>query len=495
MFETTAEKMTRLLNEEKEYLWAEISKFRKELDATNELVASIEKAAPEHFKELKSSSKEASFYRNRASEQYEAIQEIRKALDKNVEFIQDISNKVEGSHEQVTRAQVSSQETLDKILVASEDFGITSSEASKHIESLALLADKNEVLAEKVQAVEELVEQSNIQNSRLKTLVSSSEKERKLIQDIYHEINGYEINDEDGNSQQVEGLSKKLEDSYQKIKNDLSELTTELDVLKENQNQKLSGFEDEFKNRTEDFLYTANIQRKGIVEKIASLLPSALTAGLSGAYVHKIDVEQQLSEKHERSFFFAILGLIVCSMVPVVFNGYRIVQGEEISSVVKDIPVLLAMMLPVYVPILWVAYTSNKSYKLSKRLIEEYTHKEVLSKTFEGLSKQIENLGEDSSNEELRVKLLYNLLQVNSENPGKLISDYNHSDHPILDAIDKSSKLAEAINKLENVPLISPLLKHINAREQAKVEKSKEDICTALETQINEPEEKKKEVA
>ncbi|MHA2830040.1 hypothetical protein [Vibrio harveyi] len=493
MFETAAEKMTRLLNEEKEYLWAEIKKIRNELNATNELVASIEKSAPDHFKELKNSSKDASYYRNRASEQYEAIQEIRKSLDENVELIQEIARKVEDSHEQVNQAQLSSQETLDNILIASSEFSIKSDEASEHIDSLAYLANKNDALTEKLQGVDELVEQSNIQNSRLKTLVSSSEKERKLIQDIYHEINGYEINDEDGNSQQVEGLAKKLEDSYQKIKSDLSELTTELDILKDNQDQKLSSFEDEFKNRAEDFLYSANMQRKGIVAKIASLLPSALTAGLSGAYVDKIAVEKTLSEKHERSFFFAILGLIFCSMVPVVFNGYRIAQGETIGSVVKDIPVLLAMMLPVYIPILWVAYSSNKSYKLSKRLIEEYTHKEVLSKTFEGLSKQIESIGEDSSNEELRVKLLHNLLQVNSENPGKLISDYNHSDHPILDAIDKSSKLAEAVNKLESFPLISPLLKHISAREQAKVEKSKEELCTTLETELRATEEKKKE--
>jgi hypothetical protein len=62
-------------------------------------------------------------------------------------------------------------------------------------------------------------------------------------------------------------------------------------------------------------------------------------------------------------------------------------------------------------------------------LIEEYTHKGVLSKTFEGLATQIEELGDSETSNELRVKLLFNLLHVNSENPGKLISDYKTTDH------------------------------------------------------------------
>ena len=89
---------------------------------------------------------------------------------------------------------------------------------------------------------------------------------------------------------------------------------------------------------------------------------------------------------------------------------------------------------------------------LSNRLIEEYTHKEVLSKTFEGLSKQINNLENDSIAKELRVKLLYNVLEVSSENPGKLISDYAKSDHPFEEALDKSVKLASAVHKLSDIP-------------------------------------------
>ncbi|HAS7013376.1 TPA: hypothetical protein I7289_21405 [Vibrio parahaemolyticus] len=155
-------------------------------------------------------------------------------------------------------------------------------------------------------------------------------------------------------------------------------------------------------------------------------------------------------------------------------------------------PTIFSVMLPVYAPILWVAYSSNKSYKLSKRLIEEYTHKEVSSRTFEGLSTQISNIGEDDTSGELRTRLLFNLLQVNSENPGKLISDYNNSDHPILDAIDKSSKFTDALGKLESIPVLSQLLSHLNAREKAKLEAQAKSVETTMATQLSDvcPEDK-----
>jgi len=45
-----------------------------------------------------------------------------------------------------------------------------------------------------------------------------------------------------------------------------------------------------------------------------------------------------------------------------------------------------------------------------------------------------------------------NFLQASSENPGKLISNYETSDHPIMEALEQSYKLQIVIDKLAGIP-------------------------------------------
>ena len=117
---------------------------------------------------------------------------------------------------------------------------------------------------------------------------------------------------------------------------------------------------------------------------------------------------------------------------------------------------------------------------LSKRLIEEYSHKEVISKTFEGLSKQINDIEDSETSSDLRLKLLYNILEVSSENPGKLISNYNKSDHPIMDALDKSVKLSNAVEKLADIPGLSSLSKVLDKKSKKILAEQAEKVDKVL---------------
>ncbi len=154
--------------------------------------------------------------------------------------------------------------------------------------------------------------------------------------------------------------------------------------------------------------------------------------------------------------------------------------NKDLVEVLSDTPKLIVSILPLYLPVLWIAYSASKKQNLSKRLIEEYTHKGVLSKTFEGLSNQINEL-DDEVSEELRVKLLFNLLQVNSENPGKLISDYNTTDHPLMDALDKSSKLGIAIDKLNNIPGFGKLVKNLEKKQERVLRNEEKRVSDVLQ--------------
>jgi hypothetical protein len=187
------------------------------------------------------------------------------------------------------------------------------------------------------------------------------------------------------------------------------------------------------------------------------LLPKALTAGLSHAYEVKKRHELLTSKDLSKKFVGGIAGMICVSLIPFAVSVCYYFYGKSFVDVIKIVPNLVTAILPLYIPVLWLAYSANKRLNLSKRLIEEYTHKEVSSKTFEGLSRQIENIDDEEISSDLRIRLLYNILEVNSENPGKLITDYNKSDHPLMDALDKSVKLGNAVERLSEIPGMSRL--------------------------------------
>jgi hypothetical protein len=165
-------------------------------------------------------------------------------------------------------------------------------------------------------------------------------------------------------------------------------------------------------------------------------------------------------------FEAAIVGLVAVSLIPFIVSVYLLSNGTGIEDAILKLPRLAISIFPLYVPILWMAYSSSKKVNLSKRLIEEYSHKEALSKTFEGLSEQINNIKDGHEKYELKAKLLYNLLEVSAENPGKLIYDYNNADHPLMDALDKSVKLGEAITRIAKIPGMSKFTNALIEKEK-----------------------------
>lgn len=208
-----------------------------------------------------------------------------------------------------------------------------------------------------------------------------------------------------------------------------------------------------------------------------ALLPGALAAGLSAAYESKKDEEASFLASHERSFKFAVYGLVAVSIIPFGVNCYLLMQGTELASVLKDTPRLVVSILPLYFPVLWLAYSANKRLNLSKRLIEEYTHKAVLGKTFSGLSNQIEGLANDASvKDELRTRLLFNVLQVSAENPGKLITDYSKADHPLMDVLEKSARLSESVDALSKVPGLGAVARALSSRRDNLVREQESKI-------------------
>ncbi|MFA6925331.1 MAG: hypothetical protein WC223_13880 [Bacteroidales bacterium] len=446
------------LEEERVKLWDKISSLEVE----------INKKTTDYESEAKQASKKASEYRNRSEEAKESVLTTLNEVSQKSEEIKSIYNSLVEINGKIIDFSTTSNNNNELTKNLFEEIQSRKVSIENKINELENVFEKHDIFIEQIKKLNVIFESSDDYSKKIEALYKSFLGRKNEIEDLYYEVFGYTDDDkETGVNTEVEGLKDKLEKSYTEISKNLTQ--TKDDIFKFNEETKKVYFE--FKEEKEKE-FKVNLDKWqndyiNIQKQINELLPEALTKGLSSAYYNKRRLEQKTSKTLRLNFNYAIAGMILISLIPFGVSTYTLIyENIKLAEVVSRLPRLVMAILPLYIPVLWLAYSANKKLNLSKRLIEEYTHKEVLSKTYEGLSKQINSIDNEDVSSELKIKLLYNVLDVSSENPGKLISDYDKSDHPLMDALDKSVKLANAVEKLSKIPGFSRIAKALEKKSK-----------------------------
>lgn len=439
----------------------------------NELDLQIKEAskrAPDFEQEARQASESAQI-NSEATQQ--ALIEVNAIKEKLIEFNSEITKSKEEIEE--------SLETLEEYLENSETQKIELT--NKHIainEAISSVQEKvanfDEIftnhpeLEVEIQHFEEIILKIKDSEAKSNQLVKGISSRVIELDTLYNEILGYTEKDENNDERIVKGLKQDLESAFEGLDSKRDFLEKEYQKIESSTKESLNNFSNEYNEKLEAQLKNWDYKYINLNKKIESLLPNALTAGLSYAFSEKKSEEIKSHDNYKGLFRNGIIGLIVVSMIPFIISVYSIWYDVPLDVVVNRVPKIVIAILPLYIPILWFAISSSKKMNLSKRLIEEYTHKEVLSKTYEGLSRQIENLENDDTAFDLRTKLLQNFLLMYSENPGKLISDYNKTDHPIMELLENTNKLETTVQKLENIPGLSKLSKILATKSKKKLE-------------------------
>lgn len=340
-------------------------------------------------------------------------------------------------------------------------------------------------LPEQIEIVKKLLESSKAVGSDIDSLLSHSIKKKSEIDELHRKIVGSDIKSADGTVEHVDGLQDLLEVAYDEVESKVVTLSEDVKQLVAEITEKHEEQLAEDKSSFENLVTESSERYSAVNDQLMGLLPGAMAAGLSAAYENKKNDEIKSLEKYEFTFKVAIALMVGVSLIPFGVDTYQLVgQGADLVQVIKNTPSLIVAILPLYFPVLWFAYSSSKKLNLSKRLIEEYTHKAVLGGTFSGLSNQIELLPRESVvRDELRTRLLFNLLQVSSENPGKLITDYNKSDHPLMDALENSAKLSDSIETLSKLPGFSAIANKLAARTEEILNNETKKVVDGLAAQ------------
>ncbi|SFO01964.1 hypothetical protein SAMN04487989_1122 [Bizionia echini] len=421
MFDGKNSKKIEYLEEERKKLWERLLELEKQVA---EKPSDIER-------EAKQASKKAAEYRNKTEERLNQAIEIQSKLAIIETEIDEKLSDIKSKH--------------SKSIEVSNELLENSTSLSNLVTRISEVLDEHPEIEQEINQLDELIAKIEENSSKANTTYKGILTKKTEIDELHREILGYEDEDEDGEIITVEGLKKELETSYNHLTETSENLEESLEKLKK---ASKSQYDDFIKNNQDDLeILKSNSKNEydKINKQIESLLPNALTAGLSSAFVTKKSEEEELYKEYKTSFNNGILYISLSALLPIGISIFYLLSGATLTDTIERAPKIMLAFLPLYIPLIWTTISANKKVNLSKRLIEEYSHKQVLSMTIEGLSKQIENIDDAGMSEELRIKLLNSFLNVTSENPGKLILNYQKSDNPILNFFDRDKKKDKTI--------------------------------------------------
>lgn len=460
------------LEDERIKLWERVIHLENYIKAFEK---DIKTRTPESEKEAKEHAKRAAEYRNRAEERLIDAIELVKKLQEQLAISLNINNQIGNLNGSVSEAIHEVEESKAKLCNIEKEYIDKVDRINGHLLSLDGVFIKYPKLENTLTELEEYVLKIE-ENQKKSSQTLNTINARKIeIDDLYREIFGYKDTNEAGEEIFVEGTKDELKNAYDNLTAELFASQKHVDNLNKEYINKYHNFENNYKQKYEE-----------IITEIRRLLPNALTAGLSSAFSKKKEDEVKSSEQLQKRFSQGIYLLIGISILPVIVSIAFLIEKKDLEEVILMLPRIVLAIVPMYIPALWITYSSSKKLNLSKRLIEEYAHKEVLSRTYEGLSNQISNIKDCEQSEELRVRLLTNFLQASSENPGKLISNYETSDHPVMEALEQSYKFQIAIDKLADIPGLGKISAILERRVKNKIDPKAEKIEKALSVESNE---------
>lgn len=426
--------------------------------------------------------------RSLESQFQDALNGLRQFQASAKEELDNLSRECNNAREKSETLQSSITETqalYSSILTAKSEVDAAKESIHSDIDLINEALETSKTLPDSVDEIQGILKNSEGIYANISDLLSHSASKKGEIDELKDKILGRDM-EVDGANVHVDGIKDKLERSYSDVESRVKNLESDIQIVTDSIHY---NHENQLKKNVEDFESLVSKSNARIVEvdnQLKDLLPGAMAAGLSAAYAKKKDDETDSLVKSEEKFQKSIFAMAAISGIPILVDTY-LLFGEKIGviKVIQDTPNLLLAILPLYLPALWIAVSLNKKINLSKRLIEEYTHKEVLGKTFAGISNQIDTLNSgDGVREELRTRLLFNLLQVSAENPGKLITDYNKTDHPLMSVLDNSKKLSDSMDALSKIPGLEAITKGLATRAAKKFEETAHDVANGIKANV-----------
>ncbi len=246
--------------------------------------------------------------------------------------------------------------------------------------------------------------------THINELIQDLSMQQKKMQDFIQDyITGISTVSEDDQGKEVTNTIKSK-------KNLVDELHASFEKHIENEKNKISVYQSAF-TKYED----------GKKAEIEELLKGATNASLAGSFEKLKDEIDILRKKSETSFQWSIFFIVAAILIPYIpyVNGIMFPTNS-------DIYLNLLKRIALTGPFLWWAFHQSRQANQYFRLEQEYAHKAVVSRSFEGYKSQVLELYKESeaSNQMLH-RLLSGSIDTITKNPAEVLDKIKHTSSPI----------------------------------------------------------------
>lgn len=353
------------------------------------------------------------------------VDQINQRLEDRDKTSADMLSKMEALMKQMETLKNNYEQTRE---IEKETFSKLQNELNQAQQDLRLRISEAKT---QVNTVAQLSDSASRYANQINQLLASAANNGKAMVDLRSHA------DED-----VKSIEKTFNDYSEKGKKKIeldSVYTNTVDRFKKSESA-LATFEKDASSQLKVLMDGADAKIKEYCGRIENLFGGALSVGLGESYHVKCEEEKESHTKYTSQFNWALVGIGVIAAIAAIIHIVFAYRNDFLMNW-GLFRFVSALTFPVLVPVLWFAFTSSRKANLAKRLAEEYAHKEVVSKAYVGLLKQVQNLGDNSQSKELLGKLLNNAVAVNERNAGELIKGYNRPDHPLLEVVERIDKI------------------------------------------------------
>ena len=275
------------LEEERKKIWTRLIYAE---DVLEKLGLEVAKGANDYSSEAKQASKMATEYKNRSEASKNSISQYAIDAQDKLDNINQIQTSIKSLSDQITNdANEAKKNNNDTQLIASS---IEAREVSieENIEKLETIFEDFDNLTDNLSKLKEVLSNSDETATKIEVLHNSLLSKKKEVDQLYYEIFGY-TDKQNGVDIEIEGIKDKLKKTYDDLSQQVTTAVNNINQIKTKTENDYGNILKDSKENYDKHILNWDLKYFGLEQKIAALLPNALTAGLSSAYSEKKEVE------------------------------------------------------------------------------------------------------------------------------------------------------------------------------------------------------------